>query len=325
MFHLYNITPNCIFHIFSPLLSVGLTLSGLTIFPCPQQSCRDRCGSPATEELCGCDSVCSHCDDCCYDYSERCSLQQAATNGSDIFAHPLEESFSCKILYLYDRALIVDGCNKDWNDTVVALQCANVSLPGPIQYANGPFFQNVYCAECNGITAYDLVNNSEYFSFRLGSSREVIAECSLNVSLEIESACRIYNSKVYYNSTAYKNLHCAYCNGLNISAWNYCRFYISSVAPGHFEILLGRNVDPWFPETSTTLLLQDEIHCYNKESQLRIHSNNENNSVYHDDATIESLITNVTRCYILTLGWQNIQLTWPFYVLVYHEKHNFTC
>ncbi|XP_071802733.1 uncharacterized protein [Asterias amurensis] len=289
----------------------GTRLFGLTIFPCPTQSCRGRCGTPATKTTCGCDAACSQCSDCCYDFNQRCPLQEVTDDHKRIFKNSLIGSTSCKLFYgSVDRVLVIDGCPPDWNDTTVAMQCADDSLGDPLQYDYGPFFQNEFCATCHGITAN--VNNSEYVWE--GSHYGMDTECSLDVSAEIQMGCRAYTSIVVFDGILYKNHHCAYCNGWNSSFdVDYCIHTRTSVAPGHLEVLLGRQPDLWVPEISVSLLSQDQIHCYDKETQLSIHTEGMNSTNDINWFLFGWLVNDVTSCYLHTLGWQNVQLTWPFF------------
>ncbi|XP_038045382.1 uncharacterized protein LOC119719972 [Patiria miniata] len=318
----------------------GVTMYGLTVYPCSTQSCSGRCGSPATETQCGCDALCALCNDCCHDYSTRCHLQQQNVTEKFLLVASLHDFLSCVIVD-DERAVLVQGCPTDWLDDEVEL-CQNDSMSEKVKY--GGFFHDVYCAICyynescvittklveykysrysSDISSleYDSENGESpdinYSSYNFG-----IDNCSAyNVSLAIQSGCRAYSAMVVASDgRVYKNPHCAFCNGVNFSGWD----YDCSISPGcsavlNTFILLGRIAIPWVPEQSTDFGLLSNAYCFNKQYVIRVKSS-VNLHASGVKTMTQSRTSGMMQCYLIVLSQQNVQSTWPFYVAFIEGK-----
>ncbi|XP_038046653.1 uncharacterized protein LOC119720859 [Patiria miniata] len=319
----------------------GVTIYGLTVYPCPKQSCLGRCGSPATETQCGCDVLCTLCNDCCHDYSTRCHLQQQNVTDEFLLVASLHDFLSCVIVD-DERAVLVQGCPTDWPDDEVELR-QNNSMSEQVKY--GGFFHDVYCVICyynesrvittklswhentihetdNDFSSYSS-SSSEYEAENAESYDLGIDNCSVhNVSLEIQTGCRAYSAMVVAsNGRVYKNPHCAFCNGVNFSGWDSdCSpFSARCTLLKPVGLLLGRQDFVWVHENSTYFVLLSDVHCFNKQYVIRVKSS-VNLHAAEVMAMNQSQTSGMMQCYLIVLSQQNVQSTWPFYVAFIEGK-----
>ncbi|XP_071805532.1 uncharacterized protein [Asterias amurensis] len=142
------------------------------------ESCRNRCGSPANESesyLCFCDELCTSYQDCCMDFHELCRgrfddkmyiASQLEKGDKDQLETETETlafrfHFECKELAEFRGGSIwmKSTCAPSWSDLRMSKLCNNVHSGDtvarlPVQGNDGFTYRNLYCAQCN----YAIVN-----------------------------------------------------------------------------------------------------------------------------------------------------------------------
>ncbi|XP_022110622.1 uncharacterized protein LOC110990098 [Acanthaster planci] len=319
----------------------GVTMYGLTVYPCRSQSCQGRCGSPASERQCGCDALCVQCEDCCYDYLILCPSDQSTFPRELWLVVSSRELLSC-VMVEDKRAVTTRGCPTEWLDKDETEPCQNDSRLVQVAYSDATFVHDTYCVLCFHndsviittelagqeysssyhfiITEYDAHEeglDSIYTSYDVG-----IDNCSaLNVSATIRSGCRAYSAPVVApDGLVYKNPHCAYCNGLDLFAVDYsrCSLVLNAcedpiVLNDNIHAYLGRQLYIFTPQKSTDFVLLGDVYCFDKQYALLVQSST-TDPPETDQKTTQPKPSGLMMCYLLTLSQQNVQSTWPFYL-----------
>ena len=129
---------------------------------CPQNTCKDRCGSileDCGKHECNCDHRCLIFNDCCPDFKDTCPVEAALLNESelDIYSKLLPYMTLDPIMEQV-HVLLVSLCpsNTDINLTEKCEILPAFSLSTYLRYvpvfSNGYVFKNKYCALCHDVT-----------------------------------------------------------------------------------------------------------------------------------------------------------------------------
>ncbi|XP_022110632.1 uncharacterized protein LOC110990104 [Acanthaster planci] len=325
----------------------GVTMYGLTVYPCPSESCQGRCGSLASERQCGCDALCMLCNDCCYDYYKWCPSNLSNVSKELWLAASSHELLSCVVVG-DKRAVIIRGCPREWQDKEETPPCVNDSRLVQVAYRDTTFVR-MYCALClykntviiNTVLAEhqssaDILNSDssdedynfnssdtthatqdERLNFTYTSYDVGIDNCSApDIRVEIQTGCRAYSAPIVApDGLVYKNPHCAHCNGMHLFALDYSPCRDSLVCSGVKSTrLFTRTVHIYTPETSNDFSLLREAYCFDKQYALLVQSPILNPPEKEQNTSSLPQPSGVMMCYLFLLSQQNVQLTWPFYL-----------
>ncbi|KAL3853882.1 hypothetical protein ACJMK2_013181 [Sinanodonta woodiana] len=199
---------------------------------------------------CFCDEICRHLEDCCWDNRHRSeSFPSQPLPPKDVFS-----CLQIPEIHSGSPLLIVNKCPSNWDDTQVSKMCGSPKLDNLIERITvtdihtGLHFKNIYCALCNYVTDYIFwkpeLTCKKNFHFDNASQLNSTNNCAFQFNLpgpnstyrtcrqyDIIDTCREANNStptslvhmctnggyavVYGGKDAYKNIHCALCNGLD--------------------------------------------------------------------------------------------------------------
>ncbi|KAK3589772.1 hypothetical protein CHS0354_021104 [Potamilus streckersoni] len=199
---------------------------------------------------CFCDEICDHFNDCCWDYQH-----QKEPSASNLLPPKYVFSCLMIPEIKYGSPfLIVNKCPSNWNDSPVSKMCETPRLDNFMEQVyvtdnkTNVHFRNTYCALCNSVTDYlfwkpELMCKEDFHPDN-ASKTPSTRDCAFrflppwpNVTYRacnqygIIDACRKANNSanmsvvskcsnggyavVYGGMDAYKNIHCALCNGVD--------------------------------------------------------------------------------------------------------------
>ncbi|KAL3853884.1 hypothetical protein ACJMK2_013183 [Sinanodonta woodiana] len=212
--------------------------------------CNYSCAmAPPVGLNCFCDEMCFHFKDCCWDYK-----QQTEPFASHVLPPKYVFScLEIPDLNHGSPFLIVNKCPSNWNDTHVSKMCETPRLDNLLERVyvadnqTGVHFRNIYCALCNSVTDYlfwkvELLCKEDFhpdnaslmsgkggcsfhflppgqnFTYRSCNQIDIIDTCreaNNSANKTVLSMCTNAGYAVVYGGMdAYKNIHCALCNGV---------------------------------------------------------------------------------------------------------------
>ena len=210
-------------------------------------SCLDRCNH-RDKHTCQCDAECKVFGDCCADVQTYCQVN-ATRDMMDVFIAKHNLSVCTEVYHTENAEVgyLLGKCPSSWSEPIIRSRCSSHSINMHVYDIDGNNYRNVYCALChnhsikdiwfwniddnlvagcpndiNGIAADSV--KKETFPLRGKLFRKCFTgdECPETYSnTSVISSCSSYVYPTYIclqpGSIAFKNPHCALCNGYNVS------------------------------------------------------------------------------------------------------------